>query len=345
MGRHDRHAAAHCIDWQGKDWTPAIAKRPAPRPRTRTRASPSPRPTNPVRSMRSGTIPGRRHRRLHLRRPALDDGAARDRARDWVEGVPWPRRWAARRRRRRRPAGRGAARPVRDAAVHRLQHERLLPALARHGQAGAGAVPALGAKMPRIFCVNWFRKGADGKFVWPARRTCACCTGCSAVMQGRAEGLARLRHQPALRGPELERPRFQPAQFQQVTSIDPSSGGPNWRCTTNCSASSPTTCRPSWRRARQSIAAADVSQPPADIPERRRRTPTSATPSSANSTSCRRGARAARGDGCGDVDATVRGDRAARAHRRRALAALGARRAGPRVRGRPGVERLPAPAA
>ena len=80
---------------------------------------------------RLGRPEGRGDRRLHLRRPPLDHRAAGDR------GPQLGRRRLHGRddglgnhRRRRRPAGRGAARSVRDAALRRLQHERLLPALA-----------------------------------------------------------------------------------------------------------------------------------------------------------------------------------------------------------------------
>ena len=57
---------------------------------------------------------------------------------------------------------RAAPRPVRDAAVLRLQHGRLLGPLAQGRRR-----PPTPDKLPRIYQVNWFRKDADGKFLWP----------------------------------------------------------------------------------------------------------------------------------------------------------------------------------
>ena len=53
----------------------------------------------------------------------------------------------------------GAARSDGDAAILRIQHGRLFSALARDWSTLANP--------PLIFHVNWFRKGADGKFLWP----------------------------------------------------------------------------------------------------------------------------------------------------------------------------------
>jgi phosphoenolpyruvate carboxykinase (GTP) len=47
-----------------------------------------------------------------------------------------------------------------------------------------------GAKLPKVFHVNWFRKGADGKFCGRASATtCACSSGCCAASKGRAGAL------------------------------------------------------------------------------------------------------------------------------------------------------------
>ena len=122
---------AECLDWQGKHWTPEIAaRRPARRRRIPTRGSPRPH-RSARRSIRRGRIPqgvpisaiifgGRRathdaaglpglqleRRRLRRRHHGLgDDGGGGGRA------------------------GQGAPRSHGDAAVLRLSHGRLFPAL------------------------------------------------------------------------------------------------------------------------------------------------------------------------------------------------------------------------
>jgi phosphoenolpyruvate carboxykinase (GTP) len=79
-----------------------------------------------------------------------------------------------------------------------------------------------GATLPAIFCVNWFRKGDDGKFVWP---------GYGENMRvlkwmiDRIEGAAKGRENVFGISPTYEEITwtglgFTPAQFQTVTHID-----------------------------------------------------------------------------------------------------------------------------
>jgi phosphoenolpyruvate carboxykinase (GTP) len=81
---------------------------------------------------------------------------------------------------------------------------------------------ATGAKLPAIYCVNWFRKGEDGKFVWPGygenMRVLK-------WMLGRVEGRAGgVEHDFGI-GPRYADLSwagldFTPAQFERVTSLD-----------------------------------------------------------------------------------------------------------------------------
>ena len=160
VGGHDQGAAART-----RSTGTATTGRPTPttRPRIRTRASRRPRrqcpsiadewedPAGvPIDAILFG---GRRATVVPLVREAFD----------WEHGVfmgsIMSSETTAAAAGRRRQA---ALRPVRDAAVLRLPHGRLLRALAADRR--ARATPS---KLPRLFHVNWFRKDDDGKFLWP----------------------------------------------------------------------------------------------------------------------------------------------------------------------------------
>jgi phosphoenolpyruvate carboxykinase (GTP) len=88
---------------------------------------------------------------------------------------------------------------------------------------------AAGHQLPRVYCVNWFRKGDDGKFVWPGYgdnmrvlkwmidRIESSATGASAQGTDHIFGVSPGYQELTWTGLD-----FSPAQFDTVTSIDKS---------------------------------------------------------------------------------------------------------------------------
>ena len=149
---------AHLIDWKGRDWTPESPE-PSSHPNARFTApagqcpSIAPNwedPTGvPIDAILFG---GRRATNVPLVTESYD----------WPHGVFIGATVSERDDRGRcgrcRPV---ASRSVRDAAVLRLQHGRLLGTLAEDRDVHRPS------NLPRIYAVNWFRKDADGNFIWP----------------------------------------------------------------------------------------------------------------------------------------------------------------------------------